>query len=106
MKRGGVDVASRKGYFAVRSAGAQPLRAYEAPAIAMLDVVPVPNAFPVLAVAVKFPEDNRLGLVPVLVPLSASNVTFVPSEEKRAAARRLHRRSCASATRPTRWCAS
>ncbi len=82
VKRGGVDVSSRKGYFAVRAPGAQPLRTYEAPAVAMLDVTPVPNAFPVRAVAVKFPERERPGLVPVLVSLSASNITFVPSEDK------------------------
>ncbi len=82
VKRGGIDVASRKGYFAVRAPGAQPVRTFEAPALAMLDVTPVPNAFPVRAVAVKFPERDRPGLVPVLVSLSASNITFVPSEDK------------------------
>jgi len=82
VNRGGTDVASRKGYFAVRAPGALPVKTFEAPALAMLDVTPVPNAFPVRAVAVKFPERNRLGLVPVLVTLSASNLTFVPSEDK------------------------
>ena len=82
VKRGGVDVASRKGYFAVRAPGALPVKTFEAPALAMLDVTPVPNAFPVRAVAVKFPERDRPGLVPVLVALSASNITFVPSEDK------------------------
>ena len=82
VKRSGIDVSSRKGYFAVRAPGAQPVRTFEAPALAMLDVTPVPNAFPVRAVAVKFPERERPGLVPVLVSLSASNITFVPSEDK------------------------
>ena len=82
VKRSGADVSSRKGYYAVRAPGAQPVRTFEAPALAMLDVTPVPNAFPVRAVAVKFPERDRLGLVPVLVALSASHLTFVPSEDK------------------------
>jgi VWFA-related protein len=82
VKRGGVEVASRKGYFAVRAPGALPVKTFEAPALAMLDVTPVPNAFPVRAAAVKFPERDRPGLVPVLVALSASNITFVPSEDK------------------------
>ena len=82
VKRSGVDVSSRKGYFAVRAPGAQPVRTFEAPALAMLDVTPVPNAFPVRAVAVKFPERDRPGLVPVLVALSASNLTFQPAEDK------------------------
>jgi VWFA-related protein len=82
VKRGGADVASRKGYFAVRAPGGLPVKTFEAPALAMLDVTPVPNAFPVRAVAVKFPERDRPGLVPVLVSLSASSLTFVPSEDK------------------------
>ena len=82
VKRGGTDVASRKGYFAVRAPGALPVKTFEAPALAMLDVTPVPNAFPVRAIAVKFPERDRPGLVPVLVALSTSNITFVPSEDK------------------------
>ena len=80
VKRGGVEVASRKGYFAVRSTGAQPVRAYEAPALAMLDATPVPNAFPVRATAVRFPEKNRPGLVPVLVTVSPASLTFGPAE--------------------------
>jgi VWFA-related protein len=80
VKRGGVDVAARKGYFAVRSSGSQPIRAYEAPALAMLDATPVPNAFPVRASAVRFPEKDRPGLVPVLVTVSPGSLTFGPGE--------------------------
>ena len=59
------------------------MRTFEAPALAMLDATPVPNAFPVRAVAVKFPERERPGLVPVLVvAVGRRSLTFVPSEDK------------------------
>lgn len=80
VKRGGLSVASRKGYFAVRSTGAQPIRAFEAPALAMLDLTPVRNQFPVRAAAFRFPEEARPGLVPVLVSVPASSLTFAAAE--------------------------
>jgi VWFA-related protein len=82
VKRSGVEVASRKGYYALRTPGAQPVMTFEAPAIAMLDATPVPNAFPVRAAAVKFPERDRLGLVPVLVTVPSGNLTFQPAADK------------------------
>lgn len=84
VKRGGVEVASRKGYYAVRSAGTQPVRAYEAPAIAMLDSTPVPNHFPVRAAAVRFPEKERPGLTPVIVTVSPASLTFEPAGDKQS----------------------
>ena len=56
VKRPGVTVAARKGYFAVRDAGGAPVNTWEAPALAALDRRPVPNAFPVRAGALLFPE--------------------------------------------------
>ncbi|HEX7085100.1 MAG TPA: VWA domain-containing protein [Vicinamibacterales bacterium] len=84
VKRGGMEVAARKGYFAVRDTGTQPVMAFEAPALAMLDVTPVPNAFPVRAAAVRFPETDRPGLVPVLVAVPASNLTYEPVDDGKA----------------------
>ncbi len=84
VKRGGMEVAARKGYFAVREAGAQPVMAFEAPALAMLDTTPVPNAFPVRAAAVRFPETDRPGLAPVLVAVPASNLTYEPVDDGQA----------------------
>ena len=51
LKRGGLTVAARKGYFAVRHTGGAPVTTWEAPALAALDRRPVPNAFPVRAAA-------------------------------------------------------
>ena len=67
VKRGGVNVASRKGYYAVRSAGPMPVMSYEARPLALLDSTPVPNAFPSRAAALKFPAANGAELTPVLV---------------------------------------
>jgi VWFA-related protein len=81
VKRPGVDVAARKGYYAVLSTGAMPIMSFEAPALALLESTPVPNAFPVRATALKFPEPGRPGLTPVLVSVPASSLTFRPSED-------------------------
>jgi VWFA-related protein len=82
VKRPGVDVSARKGYFAVRSAGPLPVMSFEARPLALLDSAPVPNAFPIRAAALKFPEQARLGLTPVLVSVPASALTFNTTEDR------------------------
>ena len=76
MKRPGVTVAARKGYFAVRDPGGMPVNTWEAPALGALEQKPVPNAFPVRAGALLFPERGRPGLVPVVVDLKTAPLTF------------------------------
>jgi VWFA-related protein len=76
VKRPGVTVAARKGYFAIRDAGGVPVNAWEAPALGALEQKPVPNAFPVRAGAMLFPERGRPGLVPVVVDLKTAPLTF------------------------------
>ena len=61
VSRPGVTVQHRKGYFAVRAPAGAPVLSYEAPALAWLDKTPVPNAFPVRAGALRFPEPRRPG---------------------------------------------
>ncbi len=78
VKRPGVIVAARKGYFAVRDPGV-PVNPFEAPALAALAQKPVPNAFPVRAGALLFPEGNRPGLVPVVVDLKTAPLAFQDS---------------------------
>jgi hypothetical protein len=82
VKRGGAEVAARKGYYAVPSTGAMPVMSFEAPALVLLETTPVPNAFPVRVTALKFPEPRRLGLTPVLVSVPAAGLTFRPTEDK------------------------
>ena len=81
VKRPGVTVAARRGYFAVRDPGGAPVNAWEAPALGALEKRPVPNAFPVRATALLFPERGRPGLVPVLVEFGTAPLTFQPAED-------------------------
>jgi len=81
VSRPGVVVAARKGYFAVRDPGGAPVSEWEAPALGLLDSKPVPNAFPVRAAALLFPESDRLGLVPVVVDFKTAPLTFAPSAD-------------------------
>jgi VWFA-related protein len=83
VKRGGVNVHSRKGYYAVRETPGVPVRTYEAPALAALDRTPVPNAFPVRASYLRFPEKDHPQMISVVVELSTAPITFVPAEDKK-----------------------
>ena len=80
-RRQGVTVQHRKGYYAVRAPAGEPVLAYEAPALARLDRTPVPNAFPVRAAALRFPERDRPGLTPIIVEVPTAGLTFRPSPE-------------------------
>ena len=84
LKRGGLTVAARKGYFAVRHTGGAPVTPWEAPALAALDRRPVPNAFPVRAAALSFPATDRPGGVPVVVHLKTEPMTFTPSLDQQS----------------------
>ena len=81
VTRPGVVVAARKGYFAVRNAGGTPVNEWEAPALGALAQKPVPNAFPVRAGALLFPERGRPGLVPVVVEVKTAPLTFQPAAD-------------------------
>ena len=61
VRRPDVTVFSRRGYRAVRAQGNAPVMAYEAPALALLDASPLPNAFASQANAFAFPEADRPG---------------------------------------------
>jgi VWFA-related protein len=81
VKRPGLTIAARKGYFAVRNPGGSPVNSYEAPALGALEQKPVPNAFPVRAGALLFPERGRPGLVPVVVEVKTAPMTFQPDKD-------------------------
>jgi VWFA-related protein len=81
VNRPGTTVAARKGYLAVRDVGSSPINDWEAPALAALESKPVPNAFPVRAGALVFPERGRPGLVPVVVELKTAPLTFQPAAD-------------------------
>lgn len=81
VKRSGLTVLHRKGYLAVRVPPGEPVLTFEAPALAMLETTPVPNAFAMRAGALRFPEPGRTGLTPVVVELPTAGLTFVPTED-------------------------
>ncbi|HEX6464471.1 MAG TPA: VWA domain-containing protein, partial [Vicinamibacterales bacterium] len=87
VKRSGMDVAARKGYYAVRGVGPTPVMSYEARPLALLDSTPLPNAFPVRAAALKFPDSSAPGVTPVIVSVPVSAMTFTASAEDKAAYR-------------------
>ena len=81
VRRPGTEVAARKGYYAVHVAGSIPVMSYEARPLALLESTPLPNAFPVRAAALKFPQSGGVETTPILVSLPASVMTFVPTED-------------------------
>lgn len=82
VHRPDVDVRARKGYYAIREVGPSPVLSYEAPAVAVLDGATVPNAFPVRAGALQFPQADRTGITPVLVEVPTGQLTFQTDAEK------------------------
>jgi hypothetical protein len=78
VARPGVTVQTRKGYYAVRPEYAVPVRGYEAPALALLDRSPRPDAFPIKVGALSFPERDRPGLAPVLVEIGGNTMAWAP----------------------------
>ncbi len=83
VRRPGLQVQARKGYFAVRPSEAAPVMAYEAPAIAALDRDPAPASFPLGVAALTFPESRRHGLVPVIVETPLDSLSCVSTAEQK-----------------------
>jgi VWFA-related protein len=77
LKRSGLSVQSRKGYYAIKGTFASPVLAYEAPALATLSTTPKADSFPFYASGFSFPDQKRPGLVPIMadVPMSAFTVS-------------------------------
>ena len=84
VKRPGLTVAARKGYFAVRDTGGAPVNTWEAAALAALDRRPVPNAFPYRVGALQFPSSEKPGLVPVVVDLKTAPLSFPTTEDQKS----------------------
>jgi VWFA-related protein len=82
-KRSGLDMQSRKGYFALKSTFVSPVLSYEAPALAVLENEPKANSFPFYTAGFSFPERERVGLVPIIADLPMSAFTFAVDQEKK-----------------------
>jgi VWFA-related protein len=80
VRRSGLDVHSRRGYYAVRGRTSNPVLAYEAPALALLDRPgPHPELFPFKGVALTFPQPGPTLKVPVLVRVPGRVPTYAPA---------------------------
>jgi VWFA-related protein len=81
VKRPGVTVSARKGYYAVRPTGGIPVLAYEAAPLAILDAGRPPNAFPVRTRSLVFPVPGSVeARVPILASAKADQLQFKVDE--------------------------
>jgi len=77
VKRPGLTVSHRKGYYAVPpSADGAPVLAYEAPGLALLESSPLPNAFPITARAFVFPNDEQSAIATLLVGFDTRHLDY------------------------------
>ncbi|CAN5663078.1 hypothetical protein BH18ACI4_BH18ACI4_20120 [soil metagenome] len=84
LKRSGLDLQTRRGYYAINADYASPVLANEAPALAALsNNARRIEAFPVRAAGMSFPEQSRPGLVPVVVEVPRNAITYALDKEKK-----------------------
>jgi VWFA-related protein len=83
LKRSGLIVQARKGYFAVDPTLTTPVLEYEAPAVALAGSGSRPRDIAVRAAALSFPEPARPGLAAVIAEVPASAVTFSTDAKKK-----------------------
>jgi VWFA-related protein len=83
LKRPGLNVQTRKGYYAINAALAAPVLSYEAPAIALLSGGRRGVGFPLRAAGFNFPEPGRAGLVSVIVEVPQGTVSFATDAAKK-----------------------
>ena len=84
LSRSNLELQTRKGYYAVESAGQLPILDYEAPAIAAArDARPAANPFPFQAAALSYPATNQPGLTLLIAeaPMSAFNFATAADKE-------------------------
>ena len=67
VRRRGLEVRTRHGYFAMPPTVLRPLPDPKAKALAALELTPPPSHFPLFAAALSFPTDGPEGLVPVFL---------------------------------------
>jgi hypothetical protein len=82
VRRPGVQVFARKGYRAVRTPAGLDGGSFEAPALAMLERAPLPNAFPIQTGAFSFPDPTRPGLTPLLVQVRTQALRFTVDPQR------------------------
>ena len=84
VRRGNVEVQTRKGYYAVEAMGQLPVLEYEAPAIAAARNASVDsNPFSFRGTALTFPAPARPGLTVILAEAPLSAFSFAPAADKK-----------------------
>jgi len=83
LKRPGLIIQARKGYFAIDPTLGSPVLEYEAPAVALAGGGSRPRDIAIRAAALSFPEPARPGLVSVVAEVPARSVTFATDERKK-----------------------
>lgn len=85
LSRPNFELQTRKGYYAVESAGQLPVLDYEAPALAAAQHArSKPNPFSFRAGALSYPANNRAGLALVLAEAPLTAFTFAVSKDKKS----------------------
>jgi len=83
VKRSGLDLLARKGYYAVPPTGSSPMFYYEAPPLALLSGSAKPKDFPLRVNSLNFPEAGRIGHTAVEVEVPSGAFTYTPDNEKK-----------------------
>ena len=83
LKRSGLSVQSRKGYYAIKGNFASPVLSYEAPVLAALDSKQKQDSFPFYGGTFSFPDRERMGLAPVIVDVPMSAFTLRVDQAKK-----------------------
>jgi VWFA-related protein len=81
VRRPGVEVRTRRGYYAIQQTDERPVLPFEVPALALLDGAPAPDAFPIWVRGLTFPQPARPGLAPILVDVPGNVLTFTTDEK-------------------------
>jgi VWFA-related protein len=76
VNRPSIEVFSRKGYRAMRNLNVPTGLGYEAPALALLEHGALPNAFPIRAGGLVFPDKQAGALVPIIVKVNTESLQF------------------------------
>jgi VWFA-related protein len=83
LAKGGLDIQTRKGYYALPPTGSSPVLDYEASALAEMGKSSKANAFALNSRAFNFPQAQRAGLTTVLAEVPANAFTYTPSADKK-----------------------
>ena len=83
LRRSGLDVQTRRGYYAVNAGGGTPVLYYETPALAALANGRSDNTIPLKAQHFNFPENTHLGRTAFEVEMPANAFTFVEDTKKK-----------------------